>query len=520
MANGQQISRYPVMGGPQLSSVISRQRMYMDDAMYAMDKQKERQLNLAKTGGKGFVEYDKMLRGFMEAKYANPNLTFWDYVSKPSVGAAFRKQGRDIIAEETIKGGEVEGLGFGARHKAGLKGIFGKDNPVTEETAKEIAGMAGGVPGTKEEVFQRQVARTRKIYEEGVQPTTEGADPTLAAMKERLTSGTAKMKETAGVAEKRIKDIMAMEPPPETSPREFVTETWAESTSGPGRIKAGAVGKKPEGGLFKTTFDPATGSYKRTLETNVSMRGGKLYRMGGGGGLQGTHIGDVEMSGMPVFSRPIAKGKDVVGSAQIFKFTDPEGASSYYEAASKGTNYDLLRRIGQDKFLTAAGADFDPRAMEHLGMKKLDIDVSAMKDWMDVGGRSASDYFKSHEFTKAHPVPEISGEVAGEAAKGGLKSALGIGAKGIGYGYSLASGISNISKGQTAEARAGGALQAAGGAAGLVAMTNFWNPVGWAAAIPAALSLTGTGVSMSGGKGGDPLSRTPLGRYRRRVGIV
>ena len=65
-------------------------------------------------------------------------------------------------------------------------------------------------------------------------------------------------------------------------------------------------------------------------------------------------------------------------------------------------------------------------------------------------------------------------------------------------------------------AQLGGAIQTAGGVAGLVAMTNFWNPVGWAAAIPAVLSVGG---SLMGGGGTDPLAKTPLGRYRRRVGI-
>jgi hypothetical protein len=61
----------------------------------------------------------------------------------------------------------------------------------------------------------------------------------------------------------------------------------------------------------------------------------------------------------------------------------------------------------------------------------------------------------------------------------------------------------------------GGAMQVAGGAAQAVALTNFWNPAGWAAAIPAALSLGGSFM------GGDrnALSRTPIGKSLRRLNI-
>ena len=355
MANGQQISRYPVMGGPQLSSVISRQRMYMDDAMYARDKQKERQLSLAETGGKGFVEYDKMLRGFVEAKYANPKLTFWDYASKPSVGAAFRKQGREMIADELIKGGEVEGLGFGARQKAGLKGIFGKDKPVE------------AVPPVKKVAPPKAVDAVPKVVD--------------------------------------VPDVKAVDDPEYLDPSKLLDKSGEVHTTS----------EKSLATIAKITEEP-----------------------------------------------------DAVAS--LLK-TDP----SVIERSAKG------------------------------------VDIT--------GG----EYSKVPDIIK--PKVEVGAEaVLSEPAKGGLKSALGKGAKGIGYGYSLASGISNISKGQTTEARAGGALQAAGGAAGLVAMTNFWNPVGWAAALPAALSLAGAGLSKKDKKtkwisAVDALKRTPIGRYRRRVGI-
>ena len=120
-------------------------------------------------------------------------------------------------------------------------------------------------------------------------------------------------------------------------------------------------------------------------------------------------------------------------------------------------------------------------------------------------------------------IEPVAGEVAkagaGEAGKGGLKEALGkagtVG-KGLGYAGSVAMGVKKMQS-KDGTARVGGAVQTAGGVAGLVAMTNFWNPVGWAAAIPAALSIGG-GLMGAGG-GTDPLAGTPLGKYRRRVGI-
>jgi len=142
-------------------------------------------------------------------------------------------------------------------------------------------------------------------------------------------------------------------------------------------------------------------------------------------------------------------------------------------------------------------------------MKKLDIDPSAIEA---AGGRK--EYFKSEAFKADFPVDELA--VFDEPAKGGLKETLGKAGKGVGYGLSAVKGVQRLAEGETGEERLGGAVQAAGGVAGLVAMTNFWNPVGWAAAIPLALSVGG---GLMGGGGNDALSKTPLGRYRRRVGI-
>tara|TARA_R110002020_G_C16292005_1_gene772489 strand:- start:1990 stop:3000 length:1011 start_codon:yes stop_codon:yes gene_type:complete len=334
MANGQQTSRYPVMGGPQLSSIIARQRMALDDAMYATEKQKERQFGLAKAGGKGIVEYDKMLRGFMEAKYANPQLKFWDYVSKPSVGSAFRKQGRDLIAQDAKAGRDVKGMDFFSRQKAGLKGVFGKDEiPQTLEQAEAGAKKAAGMGKSGVEIIGDDVADVGSAY---AQKAEYGA------------------KEVAGMV---------------------------------------------KGDVTKDALDPSLQALQDRLTSSTS---------------------NLEQA-----------------------------------------------EIGLDKAFAKAA------------------------------GKGATE----------------------EVSKAGLKEVLGTGAKGATYGLSLASGIKDISKGKTAEKRTGGALKAAGGAAGLVAMTNFWNPVGWAAAVPAALSIAGQGLGMMGGRGNDPLSKTPLGRYRRRVGI-
>ena len=547
MANGN-YAPYPDPIAPSFQSFAERQRMLIDDAIAEREAQEKRVGGVAKAGAKAGFEYDQMLRGYMEAKYANPNLTFWEYSTKPSVGGAFRAEGRKKIAAHISEGGDIKdipGVSFGERQKAGFRGILGADK---RERDARLAEIAKDEPRVQKMAEQEMSKVTSKLPEsqsaslkdigkdiEGVRKKGEkfhrisegitdlghkqyGEDQTLVKLKEQISTSGANVREAVYDAQSSIENIMERKPlsekplsevvPP--SPERYETETWAEATSDPGKTRVGVAGTRPEGGPFKTTFDPATGAYKRTLETNVNMRGGKLYRMGEGGSLQGTHIGDVEQGGMPVFSRPITKGKDVVGSAQIFKFTDPEGVASYYEGATKGTNYNLLRRKGQERFLTAAGADFDPRAMEPFGMKKLDIDPSIIES---AGG--PGEYFKSEAFTKAHTVPEI----AGEAGKGGLKEALGkagtVG-KGLGYAGSVAMGVKKMQS-KDGTARVGGAVQTAGGVAGLVAMTNFWNPVGWAAAIPAALSIGG-GLMGAGG-GTDPLAGTPLGKYRRRVGI-
>jgi hypothetical protein len=569
-----QAPQYPAPIAPSFQSFAERQRMAIDDALAAAEAQEERVYGVAKEGAKAGYEYDKMLRGYMEAKYASPNLTFWEYSTKPSVAGAYRAEGRKQIAEHISGGGDIKdipGMTFGARQKAGLRGFLGADKREREVRLADIAKDDPRVQKIAEqemakvtaELPESQLASLKDIGKdvEGVRKKGEkfhrisegitdlgykqyGEDQTLVKLKEKISMSGADVRDAVYDAQSSIENVMERKPltkmelspsdksglrtdesfgpaelvetkplpevlkpkKSEVVPQKYATQTWKEAGQA---APAGVAGTRPEGGPFKTTFDPETGKYAKTLETNVSMREGKLYRMGEGGGAQGTYFGDVEGSGMPVFNRPITKGKDVVGSAQVFKFTDPEGASSYYEAAAKGTDVDSLRWEGQSKFLETAGADFDPEVMKHHGMKKLDIDPSIIES---AGG--PGEYFKSEAFTKAHTVPEIAGEAVGEAAKGGLKEALGKGVAGVGYAASIGAGISKLqSKDETAQL--GGAIQTAGGVAGLVAMTNFWNPVGWAAAIPAVLSVGG-GLMGGGGKG---LAGTPIGRYRRRVGI-
>ena len=127
---GVQTPQYPAPASPSLGSFLQRQRMFMDDALAAQAAAESRQAKVLSAGGRAFVGYDKMLRGFMEAKYAKPELKFWEYAQNPSTSAAYRLQGQKKIAADVEAGVDVKdipGMKFGSRQKAGLKGIFGKD---------------------------------------------------------------------------------------------------------------------------------------------------------------------------------------------------------------------------------------------------------------------------------------------------------------------------------------------------------------------------------------------------------
>ena len=133
MANGQtQAPLYPAPIAPSFQSFAERQRMAIDDAIAETEAHEERTTGVLKAGAKTGFEYDKMLRGYMEAKYANPNLTFWEYATKPSVAGAFQAAGRKKIADHISGGGDIKdvpGMSFGERQKAGIRGILGADKP-------------------------------------------------------------------------------------------------------------------------------------------------------------------------------------------------------------------------------------------------------------------------------------------------------------------------------------------------------------------------------------------------------
>jgi len=437
MANGPS-PQYPVMGGPSLQSVMGRHRMFLEDAMYADERQRERQADLLEKGGKGAYEYDKMLRGFMEAKYANPNLTFWDYASKPSVGAAFRKQGREQIAEKAlvqsyddyesykavfesrgdkvpitkaqwteVSGQEIEGLGFRARHKAGLKGIFGRDRP------KKI------------EPKMPYNIETKKIMEEA---------------------------ELSGVGAEK-----------EFARREAEAISKAKSAEEQ-KLLVEALEKKNIGKGARTTMVPyekTPESVKEGLVTAKEFEAAKIWK----------ETGDISKSTSGKWDKLI----------NVLSKKDAVTQGKFAYDASSPLNY------AQQKDLWKTGGNLQ---------KAVEVSPGATKVAGEVGKE----------------VVEAAGE---EAAKGGLKSALST----AGYGLSLGGGLYTAAKGETTQQRVGGGIAAAGGAAGLIAATNFWNPVGWAAAIPAALSIGGGAVTATGGKK-NRLGGTPLDRYRRRIGII
>ena len=354
MANGPiQAPQYPSPITPSFASFSMRQRMSIEDALAAESAQKERQLRLGKAGARGAYEYDKFLRGYMEAKYANPELTYWDYVKKPAVAGAFRAEGRKKIAEHIKAGGDIDelpGMTFSERHKAGLKGLFekkAKEPKVPDVPTKYPAGHPRARAESALNV-ERAIAESEAIK------TTATRDAPLEQLDpSKLLSKSAEMEKTTGTAVETIGKLIESSKP--------VADTGAQVT----------IGKIKPAKVLATGTDPATIS-------------------------------------------------------------------------------------------TEAAAGLEP-------------------------------------------------------AKAGIKETLGKGVKGLGYGASLVSGAQKLAKGKTTQEQVGGGLQAAGGAAGLVAMTNWWNPVGWAAAIPAALSIGGGMLGAT--QGGDPIMSTPLGKYRRRVGV-
>ena len=583
MAVDIQAPQYPAPITPSFASFSARQRMEIEDALAAEQAQKERQLAVGRAGLKFGYEYDKMLRGYMEAKFANPELTYWDYVRKPAVGGAFRAEGRKKIAEHIKAGGDIDelpGMTFSERHKAGLKGFFEKDAPppaaatTTTQTAAqpkqplaergslaaaqaeiEAIEAGGPLPTSSQEAAGRElesIKRGEKISAgqtdilkqlKGLKATAEvhpgameygpagsaGPDmskPVYDETGRKVFGGTfdeleyeqAEQFRTLDEAQKSTESASELVTSlQEARSGERNMPLWGRKW-GEGEDPVGAFDKKAaaEDLALENKFKAedlalgkrvkTEGGWKTVRKGEWRVAGTKLTDMGG------KHIGDVgKAGGKPIYQNIVnlqkkgKGGKDLVNYQQIFKFTDPEGTDSYYRMAGVGGNNEVQAR-NPGRFISSAGHGFNQKQMDLHGMTKVNIDPSVIEA---AGGESK--YFKSEEFKKAFPMPEA----AGETAKAGLKETLGKGAAGLGYGASVVSGAQKLAKGETTEEKIGGGLQVAGGAAGLVAMTNFWNPVGWAAAIPAALSIGG---GLMGG-GSDPLAKTPLGRYRRRVGI-
>ena len=413
-----QAPQYPAPMTPSFQSFAERQRMEIDDAIAAAEEQKERQLRVGMAGGKAVYEYDKVLRGYMEAKYVNPELKYWDYMKNPTVAAVYRTAGREKIGEHITAGGDIDelpGMTFGERHKAGLKELFGKKESVDSKMAaaeSEAIKKAGGPAAYETDVL----SKAKKI----ARPTDAGyydVDPELVGARKALTSGTAEMKETTETAVETIGKIAG---------KKRLAATWRKGAGGPN--------------IPKSPISPLEEQIQRAKEYKDLPFGG----------------------------------------------ADP--ATTQKAQILQQKNIDSLN-------LTELVAGPQASIGEITQAKNLPYGT-------DVSKLSA----------KAAAGLETG---AGETAKAGLKETLGKTATGLGYGVSIASGAQKL-KSKDETTRLGGGLQVAGGAAGLVAMTNFWNPVGWAAAIPAALSIGG---GLMGGGGNDPLAKTPLGRYRRRVGI-
>ena len=212
-----QYPQYPVQEGPSFSSLAQRQRMEIEDALAAEQAQKDREQRVITQGGKAFVGYNEMLRGFMEAKYASPELKFWDYVQNPSVSAAYRLEGKRKILED-VKSGvdpkDIPGMKFGERHKAGLKGIFGKDAVPKLEGEDLIIDTMEKLGAQKEasQAAEKKLA-SQAAEEEFVTPTVQ--DQIAAAKARRASAGggtTAAAKQKAQIIQQKNIDSLEIDP--------------------------------------------------------------------------------------------------------------------------------------------------------------------------------------------------------------------------------------------------------------------------------------------------------------------
>ncbi len=511
MANGP-YPQYPVMPGPSLQSVMGRQRMHIEDAMYGAERQRERQSELMEKGAKGAYQYDKLLRGFMEAKYANPELKFWDYVSKPSVGAAFRKQGRDLIAEQTLAGEEIKGMGLGARHKAGLRGLFGKDRNVLAEL-EEGVGVASGM-------------ESKQVGDQGVDVLKRKTEESI--------------REELGVSEYALEKMEKMAKQKAMTSTDKGIKTYKTSPEAEAYFDASGKLEEQYGKISDITERIKKGSETRRVREAYVMPGEKLKDILEQGkvpipGDPGYKISKrtpprvvpkSELTTQKVYSEALegslAEKQDIYQKALkkrgTFKYEGPEIPGIKEAEKNIETAQALRDAIGNPAVDAPTKEILKTELSRIVGTPKPYAGAGeTVAKVLGKGATQAEINTAMAEATKRLAASKGT-DVAGESAKVAGKGSGVLGK--LGYGAALAGGLAIAAdKRASAQQRVGGGVSAAGGAAGLIAATNFWNPVGWAAAIPAALGVAGTGLSLTGGKK-DSLAGTPLGRYRRRVGIV
>ena len=495
------VPQYPSQIGPQFSSLADRYRMNVQDALAADVGQKERQTGLLEGGGKAFLSYDKVLRGFSEARLANPELKFWEYVSNPQIASAYRKQGRDVIAQAIKKGRDVRnipGTRFAERQKAGIKGVFGKDEPgetwwqegfgskEEKKTAKELANKAISDEKSFLKNQSAEVKKARDIrYAGGKTPTKEFYESELKKKREKYYS------EDALRATKKAKEDF----------KKYNLELQKKSAETTPAFQD-ASKKRIEEILDNYKFDKVTesellgipmGDYQ-TDEFNA----GQWSAVKPGGGRV---LGAGSYSTSPLATQ--TQKKDAL--SETYKAHAERGISQIPTKGKTRDNLSLNQEFTLDRkpavvtqaqkveTVKAGGASIAPEPVKDIGQTVAKI-----------GGEGATQV-------------EIDMAMQEAQKRLALKDTLGKAGKvvsGVGYGVSAVSGAKKAVHGDTRQERVGGAVQTAGGIAGVLAATNAWNPVGWAAAIPAALSIGGGMYSATGNK-----RMTPLEMRRRRLGL-
>ena len=569
--------QYPVQTGPSFSSVAQRHRMEIEDALVAEQEQKERQQRTVTQGGKAFVGYNEMLRGFMEAKYAKPELKFWEYAQNPSVGAAYRLEGKRKILE-AVEGGvdpkDIRGMSFGERHKEGLRGIFGQDTvpdeaPYAQDPTALTAAQEELESLRTPQPSRGSLAAAQKEIDV-IKPQVQAVDIRDAkslADAERLAMGKASVDPDFPKQAEPMTDIFS-EPVVEdffTKSDEAgkaaestieLTEALQEVHKGTGSMPvwgriwgegkdpnvAMAEQRKLDTAVLEKKFvkeDAAKLAKKMSRAISVDMDG-KILELG-----EGTYNYQKFQNAKDLGAISKISGREgKAGASAIYGITDPSGKVSYFRASGKfkdpGTSQLYSNFMQNSKAFVAKYGTSDPefrtkfgeindavsshtlggindpgtgQSLKSVGFKIEELDSGKIAKWVEETGGNATEYFKSEAFLKENPVPEYQAPTA-EGAEGGLKGTLGKVATGAGAALSLASGLERM-KSRDETTQLGGAMQTAGAVATAVAMTNWWNPVGWVAAIPAALSIGGSFV------GGDrsAIRRTPVGKTLRRMNI-